>query len=109
MPCPNTIITGLAAGSMGSPFGSSEDTESPRRSKHITNWPSGLPDYPLLDEDDYSARQYEATISNLPDAAWKLKGEFELPEGWESAVYDWFADNDCTGHRGHRRPWWLPR
>ena len=33
---------------------------------------------------------------NLPDAAWKLKREYELPEGWQEAVFDWFANNDCT-------------
>jgi len=53
-----------------------------------------LAQYPLLDEEDYSARQYEATIGNLTDAVWRLKHEFELPKGWESAVYGWFADND---------------
>ena len=42
-----------------------------------------LADYPLLDEEDYSRREYEATLGNLPDAAWRLKREYELPEGWE--------------------------
>ena len=41
-------------------------------------------------------REYEATIENLPNAAWKLKREYELPEGWEGAVFDWFANNDCS-------------
>ena len=53
-----------------------------------------LADYPLLDESDYSRREYEATLANLPDAAWKLKNEYELPEGWEEAVYGWLSDND---------------
>ena len=53
-----------------------------------------LADYPLLDEEDYSRREYEATLENLPDAAWKLKNEYELPEGWEEAVYGWLSDND---------------
>lgn len=55
-----------------------------------------LAQYPALDEADYSARQYDATISNLPEAAWKLKSEYELPEGWESEVFDWLADNDYS-------------
>lgn len=54
-----------------------------------------LADYPVLDEQDYSAREYEDTISNLTDAAWKLKREYDLPENWESAAYDWFCENDC--------------
>jgi len=53
-----------------------------------------LTDYPLLDEQDYSNREYEATIKNLADAAWKLKNEYELPEGWEQSVYDWFSNNN---------------
>ncbi|MGD0519590.1 MAG: hypothetical protein ABSA26_18810 [Thermoguttaceae bacterium] len=55
-----------------------------------------LTDYPILDEEDYSSREYEATIENLADAAWKLKHEFELPEGWEQSVYDWFSEHDCA-------------
>ena len=45
-----------------------------------------LADYPILDESDYSRREYEATLDNLPDAAWKLKREYDLPEGWEEAT-----------------------
>ena len=46
-----------------------------------------------MDEEDYSARQYEATISNLPEAVWKLKSEYDLPKDWEEAVYGWLSDN----------------
>ena len=55
-----------------------------------------LADYPILDEEDYCQREHEATIENLTDAAWKLKNEFELPEGWEQSVYDWFSEHDCA-------------
>jgi len=50
--------------------------------------------YPVLDESDYSQREYEATLSNLTDAAWRLKNEFKLSEGWEPEVYSWLSDND---------------
>lgn len=50
----------------------------------------------VLDESDYSRREYEATIENLTDAAWKLKHDYDLPDGWQEAVYDWLADNDCA-------------
>ena len=53
-----------------------------------------LDDYPILDEEDYSRREYEATIANLADAAWRLKGDYELPEGWQSEVYDWLSDHE---------------
>ena len=52
-----------------------------------------LADYPILDEEDYSERELEATLENISDAAWRLKGEYTLPEGWESEVYSWLSDN----------------
>jgi hypothetical protein len=52
-----------------------------------------LAEYPVLDEEDYSRREYEATLENIADAAWRLKRAFELPEGWESAVFSWFWDH----------------
>ena len=48
----------------------------------------------VLNEQDYSRREYEATLQNLPDAAWRLRQEYDLPEGWEPVVYDWLAGND---------------
>ena len=55
-----------------------------------------LNDYPVLSEEDYSRREYEATLENILDAAWKLKRQFVLPEGWESAVYSWLSDHESA-------------
>lgn len=52
-----------------------------------------LANYPVLDEEDYSRRELDATLANLPDAAWKLKNDYDLPEDWEEAVYHWLSDN----------------
>jgi hypothetical protein len=52
-----------------------------------------LADYPVLDESDYGEREYVATVENITDTAWRLKGEYELPEGWECDVYSWFWDH----------------
>jgi len=30
------------------------------------------------------------------NAAWRLKSEYELPDGWAKAVYDWLSENDCS-------------
>ena len=49
--------------------------------------------YPILDEEDYSNREYEATLENITDAAWRVKHEYTLPEGWESQVFSWFWDH----------------
>jgi hypothetical protein len=53
-----------------------------------------MANYPILDEEDYSNREYEATVENIADAAWRLKDDFELPEGWQYEVYGWLSDND---------------
>jgi hypothetical protein len=49
--------------------------------------------YSILDESDYGEREYVATIENIADAAWRVKREYELPEGWEVEVYSWLSDN----------------
>ncbi len=53
-----------------------------------------LADYPVLDEEDYSERELEATLENLTDAAWRLKNDYELPKEWETEVYRWLSDHD---------------
>ncbi len=53
-----------------------------------------LAEYPLLDEGDYSAREYEATIKNIAASAWRVKREHELPRGWEAQVYRWLSDHE---------------
>lgn len=49
--------------------------------------------YPILDETDYSRREYEATLENIGEAAWRLKAQYELPEGWEGDVFTWLQDH----------------
>lgn len=44
--------------------------------------------YPILDEEDFSRREFEATLENIGEAAWRLKGDFDLPDEWEGDVYD---------------------
>ena len=50
--------------------------------------------YPVLDESDYSNREYEATLENIADAARRVEDEYDLPEGWEEEVYGWFSENE---------------
>ena len=52
-----------------------------------------MDNYPILDESDYFERELEATLENVEDAAWRLKNEFDLPEGWVWQVYDWLSEN----------------
>jgi len=50
--------------------------------------------YPILDEENYSHREYEATVENIDDAAWRLKHEYDLPDDWQYKVYDWLSQNE---------------
>lgn len=52
-----------------------------------------LADYPILDESDYSQREFDATHDNIGLAAWRLKHDFDLPEDWQGEVYRWLADH----------------
>lgn len=65
--------------------------------------------YPVLDESDYSDREYEATLENYRGELWRLRDE--LPEGWEAQVYTWFSDNGLDRFIENRddRGGWAPR
>lgn len=52
-----------------------------------------MADYPILDESDYSERELDATYENIPEAAWKLKNEFDLNEHWVGEVYEWLSEH----------------
>lgn len=54
-----------------------------------------LASYPILDEEDFSNREYEATVENIVDAAWRLRDDYDLPENWQYEVYGWLSDNEC--------------
>lgn len=51
-----------------------------------------LEDYPLLDEEDYSRREYEATIENIKSEGCPI--DANLPEDWAGQVYSWLSDNN---------------
>lgn len=53
-----------------------------------------MDDYPVLNESDYSNREYDATLENIGHAAWRVKNEYVLPDGWESEVFSWFWDHN---------------
>jgi hypothetical protein len=58
-----------------------------------------LEDSPILDEQDYDRRVYEATLENYRGEMGRLKDE--LPHGWEAQVYSWLCDHGqdrCFAH-----------
>ncbi len=56
--------------------------------------------YPVLDEQDYSDREYEATLENYRSEMWRHRND--LPDGWETKVYAWFSDHNQYRHTENR-------
>lgn len=52
-----------------------------------------MDNYPVLDEDDYGRREFDATLDNITDAARRLRHEYILPDGWEGDVYTWLSEH----------------
>ena len=50
-----------------------------------------LDDYPVLNEEDYSERELEATLENYRSEIGHYRSD--LPDGWEGQVYQHFSDN----------------
>jgi hypothetical protein len=48
-----------------------------------------LSDYPILDETDYSQREYDATVENIREAGRRFVAD-DAPEGWEGEAFSWF-------------------
>jgi hypothetical protein len=51
-------------------------------------------DYPVLDDSDYSQKEYDATLENIAHAAYRLKHEYALHDGWEGDVFSWLWDHN---------------
>lgn len=51
-----------------------------------------LSDYPLLNEEDYSEREYEATIENITSGGRRFVKD-DAPDEWADEVYTWLSDN----------------
>lgn len=54
-----------------------------------------LEDYPVLDECDYSEREYNATIENIEEIGKSFVSD-DAPESWVGDVYGWLSDNNCN-------------
>ena len=74
----NIMGTGLADGSTAMPSGFTATARLPKHSAHNHQLAVRLADYPVLNEEDFSLREYEATLDNL------------LTEGF---------DSDCSRRR----------
>jgi hypothetical protein len=72
-------------------FRNGESTEAFRTYYEITQ---RLAACQVLDEGDYSRREYESTLENIESCGWRLKRRFALPDDWKSLVFDWFRENN---------------
>ena len=52
-----------------------------------------LADYPVLNEEDFSRREYEATLENLLSEGFD-SDYFAPPDGWETEVFSWLWDHN---------------
>jgi hypothetical protein len=70
---------------------------------------SELDAYPVLDEQDFTNRQYVATLENYTSEMWRIKDE--LPVDWQEEVYSYFSDNGMDKYTEDRddRGGWAPR
>ncbi len=49
--------------------------------------------YPVLDEEDFSRREYEATLENIESAGRRFVRD-DAPEDWTSQCFSWFWEHD---------------
>jgi hypothetical protein len=65
--------------------------------------------YPILNEQDYSDMEWQATLENYANEMWQERKE--LPEGWEGEVYCWFSNNCMDEFIENRddRGGWAPK
>ena len=56
-------------------------------------WRGALEEYPVARDDDYSQREYEATLANIEDVGFVYISP-EAPPGWAGRVYSWFSEHN---------------
>ena len=52
-----------------------------------------LEDYPVLDDEDYSRREYEATLENIRSVGGRWV-KSDAPDDWDKQVFSWFWDDE---------------
>lgn len=67
--------------------------------------------YPVLDELDYSERQYKATLENIRNEGHRLFLEVEEPDDWPERVFNyyWESDEQDKLEDGDDQGGWLSR
>lgn len=50
-----------------------------------------MADYPVLDDSDYSEREYDAALSSIAD---RENLTLDAPDGWADNVFGWLSENE---------------
>lgn len=53
-----------------------------------------LDDYPVLDEEDYSRREYESAVEWISSEGTRYLADEGVPEDWAEQVWSWLWEND---------------
>lgn len=61
--------------------------------KALCDLSNALADYPVLDDEDVSAREHAAALENIGDVGRRYVAD-DAPEGWAGEVFAWLWDND---------------
>src|SRR5262249_15574358 len=59
----------------------------------LKDWFRRLDEYPIADEDDFSRREYEATLDAIEEAGGRLIDSSVAPIDWPGECYSWLADH----------------
>lgn len=59
----------------------------------LMEWNALLSNYPVADDEDFSRREYAATIANIESEGERLTST-DAPKDWPAKVFSWLWDND---------------
>jgi len=63
--------------------------------EELQGFMGALMDYPVLDDEEVSRREYEETIDNIDQEGWGSVRE-DAPEDWAKQVFSWLWENNQT-------------
>lgn len=73
-----------------------KDGKPSRVARVIKGMLDSIEEYPLLDEEEHSRMEYDATLENIENHYSSRKLREDAPEGWASQMFSWFWDNMQT-------------
>ena len=59
----------------------------------VKDWFRRLDEYPIADDDDFAAREYEATLDAIEEVGERLIDSSVAPDEWPSECYSWLSNH----------------